>query len=172
MLSVQDDGLMPPAFQKALDRVKQAADYMPSAQLEKQLMDELGPNWRDNFTDFDEVPLAAASIGQVHKATLLDGTEVAMKIQYPGVATSINSDLANLKSLVTYMDVMPPGLFVDEIIKVASMELGMECDYVLEAQYRERYRQLVATDPVLSKNMAVPKVFPDLSTKQILTSST
>lgn len=170
MLSVQDDGLMPPAFQKALDRVKQAADYMPSAQLEKQLMDELGPNWRDNFTDFDEVPLAAASIGQVHKATLLDGTEVAMKIQYPGVATSINSDLANLKSLVTYMDVMPPGLFVDEIIKVASMELGMECDYVLEAQYQERYRQLVATDPVLSKNMAVPKVFSDLSTKQILTS--
>lgn len=170
MLSVQDDGMLPPALAKALDRVKQAADYMPSAQLEKQLRGELGPDWREKFKEFDEVPIAAASIGQVHKATLLDGTEVAMKIQYPGVATSIDSDLANLKSLVTFMNIMPPGLFIDEIIRVASQELAMECDYVLEAQHQERYRELVAADPDLSKNMQTPKVFHELSTKQILTS--
>ena len=170
MLSVQDDGMMPPALAKALDRVKQSADYMPSSQLQKQLRDELGPDWREKFLEFDEVPIAAASIGQVHKATLLDGSEVAMKIQYPGVATSINSDLSNLKNLVTYMNIMPPGLFIDEIIRVASQELAMECDYVLEAQYQDRYRELVAADPVLSKNMRTPKVFKEFSTKQILTS--
>jgi aarF domain-containing kinase len=93
-----------------------------------------------------------------------------MKIQYPGVATSIHSDLNNLKSLVTYMNVLPPGLFIDEIIKVASVELSAECDYVLEAQHQQRYRDLVAADPVLSRNMQAPKLYPEYCTKQILTS--
>ena len=65
MLSVQDDGFLPPALAKALDRVKQAADYMPMRQLESQLVGQLGPDWRSKFLEFDKIPLAAASIGQV-----------------------------------------------------------------------------------------------------------
>jgi aarF domain-containing kinase len=70
---------------------------------------------------------AAASIGQVHKGKLHDGTAVAIKIQYPGVGDSIESDLINLKRLVQMTNILPPGLYIDQIIKVASTELAMEC---------------------------------------------
>ena len=127
MLVLQDESSLPPPLMRALDRVKQAADYMPKRQLEAQLVSELGENWRDNFIEFNVVPIAAASIGQVHKATLLDGTEVAIKIQYPGVSDSIDSDLSNLKRVVQMTNLLPPGLFVDNIIQVASVELKAEC---------------------------------------------
>jgi aarF domain-containing kinase len=127
MLSIQDEASLPPSIARALERVKQTADYMPKKQLEQQLTSQLGHNWREKFLEFDPVPIAAASIGQVHQAKLLDGTEVAVKIQYPGVAESIDSDLQNLKSLVNMTNLLPPGLFVDNIIKVASTELVAEC---------------------------------------------
>jgi hypothetical protein len=127
MLSLQDDSTLPPALAKALDRVKQAADYMPKKQLETQLVSQLGDNWRSKLLEFDYIPIAAASIGQVHKAKLLDGSVVAMKIQYPGVADSIESDLNNLKLVVNMSNIMPPGLFIDQIIKVANTELTAEC---------------------------------------------
>lgn len=100
MLSLQDEGMLPPTLQKALDRVRQNADYMPKRQLESQLTNQLGENWREKFSEFSDIPIAAASIGQVHRAKLLDGTDVVLKIQYPGVAESIESDLNNLKRLV------------------------------------------------------------------------
>jgi len=65
MLSLQDDNSLPPSLSKALERVKQAADYMPKRQLETQLTNELGPEWRSKFLEFDPIPIAAASIGQV-----------------------------------------------------------------------------------------------------------
>ena len=128
MLSLQDDGMLPSPLAKALDRVKQAADYMPKHQLEKQLVAQLGPGWRDKLLEFDHIPIAAASIGQVHRAKLLDGTEVAMKIQYPGVADSIESDLNNLKRLISMTNMLPPGLFIDQIMAVAREELLIECE--------------------------------------------
>ena len=127
MLSLQDDGMLPSPLAKALDRVKQAADYMPKHQLEKQLVQQLGPEWREKLSEFDYIPIAAASIGQVHRAKLLDGTEVAMKIQYPGVADSIESDLNNLKRLISMTNLLPPGLFIDQIMAVAREELLVEC---------------------------------------------
>jgi aarF domain-containing kinase len=127
MLSLQDDGILPSPLAKALDRVKQAADYMPKHQLEKQLKDQLGADWREKLLEFDYIPIAAASIGQVHRAKLLDGTDVAMKIQYPGVADSIESDLNNLKRLLSMTNMLPPGLFIDQIMTVAREELLVEC---------------------------------------------
>jgi aarF domain-containing kinase len=94
---------------QALERVRQGADMMPRAQLHAQLARELGPDWRTRLLEFDDVPIAAASIGQVHRARLLDGRLVAMKIQYPGVADSIESDLQNLKTLVSFLNILPPG---------------------------------------------------------------
>ena len=82
---------------------------MPKAQLYSQLEKELGEDWRSKFLEFEEVPVAAASIGQVHRGKTLDGCTVAIKVQYPGVADSIESDLKNLKRLVTYMNILPPG---------------------------------------------------------------
>lgn len=194
MLSLQDDTALPPSLSKALERVKQSADYMPKRQLNAQLVSQLGEDWRSKLLEFDDVPIAAASIGQVHRAKLLDGTEVAMKIQYPGVAESIDSDLNNLKRLVQVTNLLPPGLFVDKIIEVASVELKAECrslfllgnavsvtvphlpnriitgDYQLEAESQTRYRDLVLNDPVLRKHCNVPEVFPELSTSRVLTS--
>lgn len=82
---------------------------MPRAQLYAQLSRELGEDWRARLADFHDVPIAAASIGQVHRARLHDGREVAMKVQYPGVADSIESDLQNLKTLVSFLNILPPG---------------------------------------------------------------
>lgn len=100
MLSIQDETVIPPYLQTALDRVRAGADYMPRHQLERVLRTELGADWIKKFREFDFIPMAAASIGQVHRAILPDGTPVALKIQYPGVANSIESDLNNLMTLM------------------------------------------------------------------------
>ena len=111
MLSIQDESLIPTKLSLALDRVRQGAHIMPQRQLHAQLESELGSDWRLRFSEFDELPMAAASIGQVHRARLRDTDQlVAMKIQYPGVATSIKSDLLNLKRLVTYTNMLPKGM--------------------------------------------------------------
>lgn len=170
---------MPSSLSNALNRVRQGADYMPKYQLEKQLVSQYGSDWKSLFDEFEVVPIAAASIGQVHKAKLkidvnnnssndCDGKAVAVKIQYPGVAQSIRSDLDNLKLLITMMNVLPKGMFIDQIIKVANEELTVECDYDSEAQHQIRYRDLVLNDSLLSKNVLVPKVFPHVSHKQVL----
>ena len=105
MLSIQDETVIPPYLQAALDRVRAGADYMPRHQLENVLQKELGGDWMKMFAEFDFMPIAAASIGQVHRAVLLDGTIVAMKIQYPGVAMSIESDLNNLMTLMKVSEI-------------------------------------------------------------------
>jgi aarF domain-containing kinase len=93
---------------------------------------ELGAEWRDRFLTFDDKPFSAASIGQVHRATTLGGSDVVVKVQYPGVAESISSDLGYLRSLLTASSFLPKGLFLDNTIKVASSELAWECDYLRE----------------------------------------
>ena len=170
MLSIQDtDGMLPEPLAKALERVRQSADYMPESQLRSQLELHLGKDWIENFEDFDFVPVAAASIGQVHKCKLKNGDSVAVKVQYPGVATSILSDLQNLKLLVSATGMLPPGLFIDEIMRVAGVELAEECDYLAEARSQSRFRELISADPILSQHVYVPKVISSLSTGQIIT---
>jgi aarF domain-containing kinase len=119
MLSVQDESFLPTPIAEALKRVRTHADIMPAYQLEQVLVEQLGPEWEAKFAHFGRQPVAAASIGQVHMAALHDGREVAVKVQYPGVATSINSDLANLERLVSVLNVAPQGLFIERIIEVA-----------------------------------------------------
>jgi aarF domain-containing kinase len=110
MLSIQDESLVPPQLQAVLDRVRDGADVMPRHQLEKALQTELGMNWQDSLSEFDWTPMAAASIGQVHRARLKsNGQEIVMKVQYPGVAESINSDVNNLKRLIRFVNVLPKG---------------------------------------------------------------
>lgn len=83
--------------------------YLFIIERQKVMSTELGPDWRSNFDSFDLKPFAAASIGQVHAAVLVDGREVAIKIQYPGVAAGIESDVDNLMSLLKIWDVFPKG---------------------------------------------------------------
>lgn len=165
ILSIQDSSLVSPEMVKAFDRVRQAADYMPDWQVEKCMSSEIGKDWRSNLRKFEDKPFAAASIGQVHRAELNDGTEVAIKIQYPGVAKSIGSDIDNLVGMLKVWDVFPKGFFIDNIVKVAKRELVWEVDYIREAEYTEKFGEMIAP----YKEYRVPKVIKELTTKSVIT---
>lgn len=141
---------------------------MPSSQRDKVLVANLGQDWRELFTSFEEKPFAAASIGQVHKATLRsNGKEVAVKIQYPGVRSSIDSDLNNLSLLLTASQLLPKGLFLDKTIANARTELGWECDYGREAKACIRFKDDLLGDE--KDIFLVPTVYTEASGMDVLT---
>lgn len=165
ILSIQDGAVIGPELQRIFDRVRESADFMPQWQLEQVMRADLGDNWKDNFGSFSMKPFAAASIGQVHRATLPDGTMVAVKVQYPGVAKSIESDIRNLLTLMKVLAFLPEGLFVDKIASHMAVELAQECDYKREALCGQRMKELLAPLQVYH----VPAVYPELSATQVLT---
>ncbi|KAJ4825581.1 mitochondrial chaperone [Turnera subulata] len=166
MLSIQDESLVPAPILAALDIVRQGADVMPRDQLNKVLASELGEDWTTKLKSFDYEPLAAASIGQVHRAVMKDDRQVAMKIQYPGVANSIESDIENVKLLLNYTNLIPEGLYLDRAIKVAKEELARECDYEWEAASQKRFRNLLRD----TNGFYVPMVMDELSSRRVITS--
>lgn len=132
---------------------------------QKVLTSELGPDWRNKIEDFSEKPFAAASIGQVHLVKLLDGREAAMKIQYPGVAQGINSDINNLVGILKIWNVFPKGklfifnnlfsysifhltgMYIDNLVEVAKRELSWEVDYEREKECTRKFKQLLEPYP-------------------------
>uniref|UniRef100_A0A8C5FBU6 Atypical kinase COQ8A, mitochondrial n=1 Tax=Gadus morhua TaxID=8049 RepID=A0A8C5FBU6_GADMO len=160
-----DDAFINPQLAKIFERVRQSADFMPMKQMMKALNSDLGPNWRDKLESFEERPFAAASIGQVHLAKMKDGREVAMKIQYPGVAQSINSDVNNLMTVLSMSNALPEGLFPEHLIDVMRRELALECDYIREAQCSLKFKELLKDQPFFY----VPEVITELSGRHVLT---
>lgn len=166
LLSFQDNSILPKEIQKILLKVQNSAHYMPYSQLNKVMTDNLGGDWRSRlFTSFNDVPIAAASIGQVHDAVTKDLSKVVVKVQYPGVANSIDSDLNNILMLLTASSLLPPGLFLDKTIANARTELKWECDYIREAQNLIRFEDLVKDYP----EFKVPKVYHNLCSENVLT---
>ncbi|KAG8225372.1 hypothetical protein J437_LFUL005387 [Ladona fulva] len=165
ILSIQDNNIVSPELQKAFERVRQAADFMPTWQVKRVMVKEFGPDWESMLTAFEETPFAAASIGQVHLAMLHDGRQVAMKIQYPGVAEGIESDIDNLVSILKVWNIFPEGFFIDNVVKVAKRELAWEVDYVREAECAKKFKDLLRPYP----EYLVPSVIDELSTKQVYT---
>ncbi|WFD35564.1 hypothetical protein MCUN1_002420 [Malassezia cuniculi] len=178
-MSIQDSHMLPPQLEQVLLRVQDSANYMPAWQFEQVMTQELGADWRANFAHFDERPFAAASIGQVHSATLADpfpsqpelaGRRVAVKVQFPGVAESIASDLGNIKWLLVASALLPKGLFLENSIRVLQRELEEECDYTREAEMGRRFHALVQNHtPTGSLRFEVPRVVDALSTSRVLT---
>jgi aarF domain-containing kinase len=150
----------------ALEKARAEADIMPHSQLIKILKAEYGKNWKEKFTTFEEKPFAAASIGQVHLAYGKNGEKMAIKIQYPGVAQSIDSDLNNIKRLFEYFKIFPKGLYVDELIKNLGNELKMECNYPQEAEKQMAFKDLLKSYPIFN----IPEVKKDYCTNLILAS--
>ncbi|XP_072760619.1 atypical kinase COQ8B, mitochondrial [Anoplolepis gracilipes] len=165
ILSIQDNTIISPELQKIFERVRQSADFMPTWQVEKVLGSELGHDWRNKLTSFEEKPFAAASIGQVHHGILLNKQNVAIKIQYPGVALGIQSDIENLVGIMKVWNMFPEGMFIDNVVEVAKRELAWEVDYTREAECTRKYRELLMPYP----EYYVPRVIDDLSTKQVFT---
>ncbi|XP_036980302.1 atypical kinase COQ8B, mitochondrial [Acanthopagrus latus] len=164
MLSIQDNSFINPQLQRIFERVRQSADFMPAWQMNKVLEEELGPGWREKLSSFEDKPFAAASIGQVHHAVLKDGREIAMKIQYPGVAESIHSDINNLMSVLKMSVILPEGLFADSSLEVLQRELAWECDYKREAECAKKFRSLLEGNELFQ----VPEVIDELSGRRVL----
>ena len=164
LLSMEGDDFLPPEVAEALSILRSDADSMPPAQLERCLEDEYGERWRDHFQDFDFEPVAAASIGQVHGATARDGRDLALKIQYPGVAESVEADVDNLASALRLARLLPADLDLTGVLAEAKAQLREEADYLGEAERLRRYAAcLVDQDDVV-----VPRVHEDLTTRRVL----
>lgn len=178
ILSTFEDIVVPESIRKALEKARQEANAMPHIQLIKTLNNDLGNDWESKFKEFNTEPFAAASIGQVHKALINSNDinknnnlkKVAVKIQFPGVAKSIESDLNNLKRIFNYLNIIPKGMYIDKLIDNLGKEIKEECNYKLEAERQEYYKKLIKYDNKLNKTFVVPSVINELSTNNILTS--
>jgi predicted unusual protein kinase regulating ubiquinone biosynthesis (AarF/ABC1/UbiB family) len=164
LLSLESEDVLPAEFVEALAVLRASADTMPPSQVRRVLGREYGKGWEARFRSFDFDAVAAASIGQVHAAVAADGRELALKIQYPGVARSINSDVDNVAALLKVTRLLPVELDLGGIIAEAKRELRQEADYLREAENLRRYRKLVEDDP----DLIVPDVHEDLTTTRIL----
>jgi aarF domain-containing kinase len=167
ILSTSEESVLPPVIRDAMEKARSEADIMPLKQVTKNLIREYGHDWQKNFHEINLYPFAAASIGQVHEAILKDGTRVALKMQYTGIANSIDSDLNNFKRIADILGIFPRGLYINEALDVARRELHWECDYTREASYQRAYREHLLGYP---KDFYCPQVVDQLSTKSILCS--
>ncbi|MDH4392739.1 MAG: AarF/ABC1/UbiB kinase family protein, partial [Aquabacterium sp.] len=164
LLSMDGQGVLPPAFAELLAGLRSQAHAMPATQLDAVLSHNYGSAWHQRFRRFSFQPIASASIGQVHRAETHDGRVLALKIQHPGVRQSIASDMANLALLARTPGVVPAGLDLRALFDRVQQQLLRETDYRAEAAATTAYRLALGDDPVLQ----VPLVHADHSTDQIL----
>ncbi len=141
-------------YVEALTRLQEAAPPMPTTTLRKVLAGELGSAWRSEFVDFDEHPTAAASIGQVHRATRRDGTVVAVKVQYPGAADALRADVRQLDRLLPLARLGAPGIDMRQLFRQLRERLFDELDYEREAIAQSAFAEGFAGDP----DITVPRV--------------
>ncbi len=141
-------------YRATLTRLQESAPPLPAATVHKVLAADLGPDWRDLFAEFDDRPAAAASIGQVHRATWQDGRRVAVKIQYPGAGKALSNDFAQLSRVGRLFGVLMPGLEVKPMLEELRARVVEELDYQLEAQAQQAFADAFAGDP----DIAIPGV--------------
>lgn len=144
------EAAMPPElaepYRQTLARLQDAAPPMSTAMVERQMEREFGPAWREKFMSFDTAPAAAASIGQVHRAVWADGTDVAVKVQYPGAAKALTSDLRQIGRLAKVIGTMLP-IDVKPIVEELQERVLEELDYRLEAEGQSVFAEEFADDP-------------------------
>ncbi|WP_294394000.1 AarF/ABC1/UbiB kinase family protein [uncultured Sphingomonas sp.] len=164
MISMDAGDLLPAELTQILARLRDNAHHMPPPQLDRVLAQAWGRDWRGRFRHFQAHPIAAASIGQVHRAELPDGRVLAIKVQYPGVAASIDADVDNVATLLRVSGLLPRELDIAPLLAEAKRQLREEADYRRERDMLERYRALIGDDPAYR----VPASVPDLSTDNVL----
>ena len=164
MISLDAGDVLPAELTAILARLRDAAHFMPPAQLNQVLVAQWGAGWRQRFASFETTPIAAASIGQVHRATLPDGRVLAIKVQYPGVADSIAADVDNVATLLRISGLLPAALDITPLLTEAKRQLHEEADYLREAEQMARYRALLSG----SQRFVIPASLPELSGARVL----
>lgn len=167
LLSMEAGELLPPEFATVLARLREEAHFMPLGQLAEVLDEQWGEGWETGFERFSFTPLAAASIGQVHEARTKDGQHLAIKVQYPGIARSIDSDVDNAAALLRVLPLLPATARVDELLDEAKRQLHEEADYLREAAHIRQFRELLGGEP----HLLLPDVVEALTTPQVLAMS-
>ncbi|MEM7142916.1 MAG: AarF/ABC1/UbiB kinase family protein [Actinomycetota bacterium] len=164
MASYLDEG-MPEPMRQALAGLRSDAPPMPSDLALTEIESSLGRPLHELFAEIHPEPIAAASIGQVHRATTIDGREVAVKVQYPGIAEAIAADLDNTERLAMLLGMVYPGLNPDELVEELRARINEELDYENEAANQTLFADYYAGHP----HVWVPAVQTDLSTTNVLT---
>jgi len=169
VMSFLDVGLVPEEhreeFQRELAKLRDAAPTVSFKQMRQVIEDDLEEKIKDVFSEFDEAPIAAASIGQVYRARLReDGREVAVKVQYPGVATAVRADMQNLDIIMRLLKRMTPSLDVKAVTAEIRDRIAEELDYELEAQNQRSLARIFKGHPFI----AVPEVVSGLSRERVL----
>lgn len=166
MLSYVDDGL-PPEMQRLLAVLQRDAPSLPIAAVRQVVREDLGRDPAEVFADFEEQPLAAASIGQVHRARLKDGTPVAVKVQVPGIDQAMRSDLENGRVAALLQRILLVRADVEGVLQELEERLLDECDYRKEADYQRTFHARFEGHPTI----VVPEVFREASSRRVLTTA-
>jgi predicted unusual protein kinase regulating ubiquinone biosynthesis (AarF/ABC1/UbiB family) len=168
VLSTVDFDMVPEgereAFKERLSALRDAAPEVPFKDMRKVLLEDLGGDLDEHFDTFAAEPIAAASIGQVYRATLHDGRDVAVKVQYPGVAEAVETDLRNAGMLLPLVRRLAPGLDAKALMAELRDRIGEELDYELEAQNHRRVARAFRDHPLIR----VPAVVTSMSTRRVL----
>jgi predicted unusual protein kinase regulating ubiquinone biosynthesis (AarF/ABC1/UbiB family) len=164
MLSMDTGLVLPPEMTAVMAALRADAPHMPPKQLKATLDTAWGPGWLSRFVRFDVRPFAAASIGQVHRAVTRDGRDLAIKVQYPGVRASIDSDIDNVATLLRLPGLLPREMDIAPLLREAKLQLHAEADYLAEARHLAAFGAHLAGSEVFR----LPELQPDLSTPDVL----
>ena len=164
ILSMDAGEFLPRELADILAHLREDAKHMPPQQLQQAMQDAYGPEWEALFYGFEMKPLAAASIGQVHKTISPDGREIVLKVQYPGVADSIDSDVDNIATLLKLPGLLPADFDMQPLLDDAKRQLKDETDYLKEAKYLQTFGKLLCKD----KRFVLPEALPELTHRNVL----
>ncbi len=167
MISMDAGDFLPPELADILAGLRDRANFMPARQLDQVLKAEWGPDWRRNFRRFEPRPIAAASIGQVHRALTRDERMLAIKVQYPGIAQSIDADVDNVATLLRVSGLLPKELDIGPLLDAAKEQLHEEADYQREGQMMQLYASLLDGD----ERFIVPRLDEELTKTRVLAMS-
>jgi len=156
---------LPPEYAGELMKLQSEAPPMGWAFVRRRMSAELGAGWEKKFKAFEHHPAAAASLGQVHRALSLDGKALACKLQYPDMQSAVEADLKQLQLLFAIRRRFETAIDTSEIVQEIGARLREELDYVREAKHVALYRAMLAKE----KAVRVPQVWPELSTRRLLT---
>ena len=164
LLSLESGDILSPELSTILSELRNNAEPMPFEQVKEVLVSSWGKNYMQYFEIFEEMPMAAASIGQVHKCKLRNGKVLAVKIQYPGIKESIDSDMDSLEFLLEKSGIVPHSFNLSELISAGRKQLHKETNYTSEASFLDLFGQLLVND----KNFSVPHLDENFTTDKTL----